>query len=171
MSSDAFAGTDGRAKVRQRPSNLICPSRPQPLPCLWAWFLCRLCGPVQRPSRHRCLVWASSRSFHAELKVFYCRFPWRLSGLLDIKTLTAIPGSGVTSSLSANNFLPSAVWLCAKVEGHPVSCRLCLKICNYFLISVLCYQLEAHVSHSRSYWCSQLFYPFENNRGYFTCWV
>lgn len=43
---------------------------------------------------------------------------------VDIETRTAILGNGVTSSLGANNFLHSAVWLCAKVEGRRLSCRL-----------------------------------------------
>lgn len=44
---------------------------------------------------------------------------------LDMETCRAILGNGVTSSLGANNFLPSAVWLWARVEEH----RL---VCNHF---------------------------------------
>lgn len=81
-------------------------------------------------------------SFHAELRVFYWELPWQLFSPLDIAACTAIPGNGVTSSLSANNFLPFAVWICSRSQRHPFVCSLCLQFRHHFPISIHSYYLR-----------------------------
>lgn len=90
-------------------------------------------------------------------EVFYCRFPWRLFSPAWIwRLVQRFQETGLLPHSVWTTSCPGLQWLCAKVEGRLRSCTLCLKFCDYFLISVLGYYPHAHVPHSHSH----LLYPF-----------